>query len=268
MEYAIDGKKIVAAVITSTGPQSELVAHIPPENDKAWNLVRAANEALSASALSPAVSFLLSARRSLPKSMGDRDRIEFMSKMLWRAVGAGMSFHVDDAEALKRIEEHTQVGVLTGLNEQLYSHACGCGSTYARMYEKAREMRPWYAPVTRKADWKGVGPVLYDNRVGPRMVVLIKAEDEQPGLMRDGEHQLWIVTSQAPQTLMLCRYKSAGEARFVQDQYRVDGSPTTRRKYSRADWEREFPRQRGPAGVDAAAEPDSLRPRERAGIAG
>nr|WP_234480440.1 hypothetical protein [Paraburkholderia aspalathi] len=192
--------------------------------------------------ISAGLAFLQAAALAIPRTMGDRDRIEAMSEAMQLAVKNRFSFDKSETQQLLRLGIETSVGVFRPMD--YYLLACASGGTYARMWEAhhnqkawvaARALFPEYLNGTRQRTF------LDNNRIAPRVAVLLPATfaPEEPELASFEGSQVWWVTSQTDDVITLCRYRVTKEAKARGEYYAPfvqTGAPARRRKLSREEW--------------------------------
>jgi hypothetical protein len=192
--------------------------------------------------LSAALVFMQAARDAIPRTFGDRDRIEALEDALRLAVKNRFAFDRDDGPLLERLGIETSGGCFRPMD--FYTLACASGGTYPRMWEQCQEQKPWIAARAVFPEWVNgtrQRTLLENNRVAVRAAVLLPATftAEEPELASFEGRQVWWVTSQDDETITLCRYRvtdavKARGAYYVP--FERSGSPARVRKLSRADW--------------------------------
>ncbi len=205
------------------------------------------------------VAFLSAASQAFPKSIGDREYVHAMHRLMEIVVQSRMVFSVQDGKALRRLAYRTCVGHFDPLAENWYARACVAGGTYPAMWEKHHGMRPWKATMAIHKT-PGVKPYGYvqtkeddfalhaftllpGNRVFPGMAVLFQTSmeddpdyeltrlDNYPlGNARDPDTPLvsgevWWVSSFSNGHITLCRYRSG------------KNTPARRKKLTRDEWQ-------------------------------
>ncbi len=178
-----------------------------------------------------ALAYLTAADAAIPKTTGDRARIALMDAALKLAIDGKFVFDSKDGTALKKLGHWTTVGIFNPLHLMWYRQACVTGGTYAKMWERAENTRPWIAnEAFRTASRDGEVQRLGHNRVCDGLGVLLlvpEAEDPDRELMRVGEYQAWFCTSMTDEFITLCRYPV--EVAYPRRPSRV-------RKVSRDEW--------------------------------
>ncbi len=199
---------------------------------------------------SPAVQFLMAAQAAMPSTIGDRMRIVAMSEAMEIAVRCRFKFNIGDEKLLDDFGIRCQVGVFRPMD--YYAMACQCGGTYAKMWEAANKTKPWMAsraigsiPVAFGTREHAIMP---KNRVADGMGVLINCleDDDEPGLQRFEDAQVWWVTSVTDREIVICRYRKNPKYKYRDAPFNRCGSPAKRRKLTRQQWEE---LQRGQDGV-------------------
>ena len=189
-------------------------------------------------AISAGLAYMLAAQAALPRTLGDRERVEALSNCMRIAVDNRFAFKVEDAKALNELNIRRCVGVFRALNPSYYHTACLKGGTYARLYEAWAEFSPWRAAVAVFRTMSSSAHVLEDNRVTEDVGVLMPDSfgADEPDLATHQGLQVWWVTAYTDETINLCRYKPAmgyeGHLR------RPGGAPARRRQISRQAWDK------------------------------
>ena len=215
--------------------------------------------------ISAGLAFVQAAAAAMPRTLGDRDRINAMDKAMALAVETRFAFGLDDAVALKRLGIETCVGVFRPLYQGFYRQACLAGGTYPRMWEKAHSMRPWLAEKAVYVDYRLNRPAEYSGRVCPGIAVQLPqsfmVETKDLATTQDG-FQVWWVTEFSAETINLCRYET-GTASHARERAftKASGAPARRRQVGREEWAL-LQKSMAPASESAAPEKETISARE------
>lgn len=187
--------------------------------------------------LSAGLTYMRAAQNAMPRSLGDRERINGMSSAMSLAIRCCFEFRPEDANELRRMGIETCVGVFRPMEESFYRAACRDGGTYPRMWEQFHGIKAWRArkAVHFNADHRR--EVVENSRVCTHTAVLMPQTfaSAEPDLASHDGHQVWWVTDFNNDTINLCRYKpSEGHWGALN---RPGGAPARRRQVARADWE-------------------------------
>jgi hypothetical protein len=181
---------------------------------------------------SAGVTFMQAAVAGIGNSIGDRVRSAAMNDLLMMAIKTKMTFDVDDAPSLTRMAITTSVGVFRPLDDCFYRQACLTGGSYARMWEKAKNVKPM------KAARAGCAPIEMqgDIRVAADIAVLLVGEDDDGLMPRLEGLQLWWVTSINLEAgfINLGRYKLYPDQRHPFNRF---DAPAKRKKLNREQWD-------------------------------
>jgi len=193
-------------------------------------------------AISVGLAFLQAAVGAIPKTMGDRERINLLDGAMSLAVRGRFAFDRDDAAELQRFDIHTCVGVFRTLD--WYLLACQAGGTYPRMWEAHHKQRPWVAARAAFVDRTSYGPrpeFKEDNRVAPGAALLMPPSFGNPchALASHEGLQVWWCTSMTDETVTLCRYlvpATLDQRLSTYGGFERSGSPARVRKLTREEW--------------------------------
>lgn len=186
---------------------------------------------MNSSTQSAGLAFMLAAYQGIAKSIGDRERSGALNSLLASAIKLKMAFDADDSPRLAQLAMNTCVGVFRPSDEEFYSMACISGGTFARMWEKARGVKPF------KAVLAGIpGEIQSNNRVAPGLAVLLDGNDSDELMPRYQGRQVWWVTSVNwdQGIINLSRYRLEPDGKYP---FNRPGVPAKRLKLSRNEWE-------------------------------
>lgn len=190
---------------------------------------------------SAGLTFMQTAKASMPRTLGDRERIFAMCRLMAEAVRCRFQFDKDDGPELRRLGIETCVGVFRPLD--YYAMACCAGGTYARMWEHQHKMAPWVAAkaVIREPEYGGSTTltVVEHSRVAENLGVLLPQTFSEPDdtLATVNGDQLWWVTAMDADSVTVCRYRiEAEQVKYRYEHFKRNGAPAKRRKLTRDEW--------------------------------
>lgn len=180
---------------------------------------------------SAGVTFMQAAAAGIANSIGDRARSAAMNSLLMLAINTKMAFDPEDSRRLRALAITTSVGVFRPLDDMFYRQACLTGGTYARMWEKANDVKPIKAALAGCS----TSDIQNDIRIAADIAVLLAGEDEDELMPRHQGLQVWWVTSINWDTgiINLGRYRLYPDQRYPFNRF---DSPAKRKKLTREQW--------------------------------
>ena len=193
---------------------------------------------MSATIVSPGLQFMLSAFNAMPRTLGDRVRINALGEALLLAIKCRMRFAKTDIDELHTLRQQTCVGVFRPFDEHFYTAACIAGGIFPALWEKFNRIAPWVAPEVQE---RNSTETMANNRVAPGLVVLFSpsgeaADREGDDLATYGVKQLWWCTSLSDEQLVLCRYRKNPKG-YSREPH---GQPAKVWKLTRDQWREHF----------------------------
>lgn len=190
---------------------------------------------------SPGLAFMQATVAAIPKSLGDRVRIALMNDTLKMAVQHKFVFDLADGPALNRMQIYTCVGVFDPLREHYYPLACKTGGTFARMWEKHNQLKPWIAARALYDCWHRRNPETSDGRVANSIPVLLPLSFQDgakdAGLDAIDGQAVWWVTGTSKDHILLCRYPKDESNDMARYGIQRSGKPARRAKLTRDVWD-------------------------------
>lgn len=196
---------------------------------------------------STGLAFMLAAAAGIAKSIGDRQRSAALNELLMSAIRLKMVFNPDDANHLDTLCVRTCVGVFRPSDEHFYAQSCISGGTFARMWEKAKGVKPFKAVLAGQQ-----GNIQSNIRVATGVAVLIDGVDDDELMPRSDDLQVWWVTSVDwnGDSIHMSRYRLRPDARYP---FSRNDAPARRLKLSRRDWELQMAAVASAKGVSSEA---------------
>lgn len=184
---------------------------------------------------SPAFNFITAASNAISKSVGDGLISATMKDVVRIAITTKMKFDADDGGRFvaAQLSIRTCVGCFDPLDRHHYDAACIAGGTYAKMWERWANVKPFMAPAL----WTDQGQLLRSNRVAPGVAIVIPAKiDATETLEHTREGEVWWVSTVDfdKDRIILVRYDGKG----LREPHRNYGrkSPAKRQILSRSEW--------------------------------
>jgi hypothetical protein len=200
-----------------------------------WKLCGQAEEVHHAS---PGLAFLLQTRASIPKGCNLRDFYPAMASVLRIAIDTGMRFYPQDGTAIASLESRSCAGCFYPMDSGWYTRACRLGSSYAKAWEHANQIKPWIAGYAASQGIYGKPGKPY--RVAVDISVLLPFHDPKrreaeppPDAPRVGNWFVWWASAISAESITLLRYRLPEDQQYWNTR---QGQPAKRMVLDRKAW--------------------------------
>jgi hypothetical protein len=197
---------------------------------------------ITTTAQSPALALLIAADAAFPRGAGDRNRIQALDDVLTGAIRCKAKFDVNDGPRIEaaRINVNTCVGVFRPLDPRWYHEAAVIGGTYARMWEKHFDYKPFIAPEAWRGEYQETP--LQKQRIVPGLAILLPETEQESGLQTFRGAAVWWCTNldYPKDRVLLSRYRTEPSLNIRRPSEIRDPAkrtPARRKTITRAEWQ-------------------------------